>query len=45
MNHYFDWYDMDDEHKVKFARMNCKGQLRFVGWLWRDNILGRTGFL
>ena len=24
INYYFDWYDMDDEHRVKFAKMKLQ---------------------
>jgi len=28
MDHYFDWYDMNDEHKVKFAKMKLQGSTK-----------------
>jgi len=28
MDHYFDWYDMSDERRVRFAKMKLVGQVR-----------------
>ena len=28
MDHYFDWYDMNDEHKDKFAKMKLQGSTK-----------------
>jgi len=28
MDHYFDWYDMSNERKVRFAKMKLVGQAR-----------------
>ena len=26
MDHYFDWYDMSDERRIRFAKMKLVGQ-------------------
>jgi len=28
MNHYFDWHDMSDERRIRFAKMKLMGQAR-----------------
>jgi len=46
INYYFDWYDMDDEHRVKFAKMKLQRPAKIYRmFVERDNVLDRIGFL
>jgi len=32
MKHYFDWYNIDNKHRVKFARMKLQGSPK-IYWM------------
>ncbi|KAK8951705.1 hypothetical protein KSP39_PZI004648 [Platanthera zijinensis] len=43
MDHFFDWYEMTDERRVRFARMKLVGQAKMF-WISVERSLEREGY-
>ena len=42
MDHYFEWYDMNDERKIRFAKMKLLGQAKLY-WSNHERLMNRGG--
>ena len=42
MDHYFEWYDMDDERRIRFAKMELLSQAKLY-WSNHERLMTRGG--